>query len=80
MSRRREGFTCFVFGFSAVVLWMAMLRFAPNFFWISPVIPWTLVIATIAASLWLETRLAIPRIVSDETQDAQQEHELVATV
>jgi hypothetical protein len=79
-SRRRDALTCFVFGLSTVLLWMIMLRFAPNFFWISRVIPWTLVIATVATSIWLERRLATQPMASTEVHTAQEERELVATV
>ena len=79
-ARRREGITCFAFGLGSVLLWMALLRFAPNFFWISPIIPWTLIMATVVASLWLKRRLAIQPIASPELDDTQEERELVATV
>lgn len=78
-SLRREAFTCLSFGLGTVLLWMLMLRFMPNFFWISPMIPWTLITATVAASLWLKRRLAIP-IETHELHGAEEEHELVATV
>jgi hypothetical protein len=47
----------FLFGTFASLLWMALLSFATPFFWISPLIPWALVIATIAVSCWLIYRL-----------------------
>ncbi len=43
----------FLFGTFASLSWMALVSFAIPLFWISPVIPWTLVVATIAASSWL---------------------------
>jgi hypothetical protein len=43
----------FLFGTFASLLWMASVSFAIPLFWISLVIPWTLVVATIAASSWL---------------------------
>lgn len=35
-------------GFGATMLWFALLRFVNRLFWTSPVVPWALVIATIA--------------------------------
>ncbi len=49
--------TAFLFGTFASLSWMALISFAPKFLWISPVIPWTLVIATIAISSWMVGRL-----------------------
>jgi flagellar biogenesis protein FliO len=36
---------------------MALLSFATPFFWISPLIPWAMVVATISVSCWLIYRL-----------------------
>lgn len=47
-----------VFGLASTVLWMTLLRFQPHLFWVSPGIPWTLIILTVAATLLLEGRLA----------------------
>ena len=47
-----------VFGLAATVLCMTLLRFQPHFFWVSPVIPWGLCALTVAATLFLEDRLA----------------------
>jgi len=53
VASRQEGAAPFCFGLGAILLWMALLRFTPHFFWLSPMIPWTLSTATIVASLWL---------------------------
>jgi hypothetical protein len=47
----------FLSGMFAALAWMAALSFATPLFWISPVIPWAMVIATIFASSWLAHRL-----------------------
>jgi hypothetical protein len=47
----------FLFGTFATLAWMAVLSFATPLFWISPVIPWAMVIATILVSSWLAHRL-----------------------
>jgi len=44
--------TAFLFGSFASLVWMALVSFAPSFFWISPVIPWALVIATVSITIW----------------------------
>jgi hypothetical protein len=78
--RRREGIVPFLFGLSTVLLWMTLLRFTPNFFWISPVIPWALSAATIMASIWLRRRLEPPCVSSNEIPKVQVEPELVSAV
>lgn len=47
----------FVWGLGATLVWLALLRFEPHLFWISPVIPWAMVIATILASCICERGL-----------------------
>ena len=78
--RGREALVPFLFGLSTVLLWMTLLRFTPNLFWISPVIPWTLSAATIAASLWLKRRLDRPCISSTEIAKVHSEQELIGLV
>lgn len=48
---------CFAGGLAGVTVWLILLRFANPFFWISPLIPWTLVILSVAASLYGLNRL-----------------------
>ena len=47
----------FLFGTFASLLWMALVSFATPVFWISPIIPWALVGATISISASLMHRL-----------------------
>jgi hypothetical protein len=47
----------FLFGVFVSLAWMALLSFATPFFWISPVIPWAMVLATISISILLVHRL-----------------------
>jgi hypothetical protein len=51
---RREAF---LFGTFASLAWMALVSFGTRFFWISPIISWALVMATISISTWLMHRL-----------------------
>ncbi len=46
--RRRNGF---VLGLGGTLGWMAMLRYGPELFWVSPIIPWALSAATVALVL-----------------------------
>jgi len=78
-STRREALTCFSFGLGTVLLWMVMLRFMPSFFWITPIIPWTLMIATVAASLWLKRGLESGHILSEEIPKVEVEEPELAS-
>ena len=48
------------FGLVATLLWIALLRFQPRFFWISPVIPWVLIVLTLVSTMVLQRRLVVP--------------------
>jgi PAP2 superfamily len=43
----------FLFGIFVTLLWLALLSFAPSFFWISPLIPWAMVVTTVSSSVVL---------------------------
>jgi hypothetical protein len=47
----------FLFGAFASLAWMALISFATPLFWISPVIPWAMVIATVSVSSLVMHRL-----------------------
>jgi len=47
----------FLFGAFASLAWMALISFATPLFWISPVIPWAMVIATVSFSSLVMHRL-----------------------
>jgi len=44
-------------GFGATIVWLALLRFETPIFWISPVIPWSLIVVTIILSWICERQL-----------------------
>jgi PAP2 superfamily protein len=44
--RRRQ--TAFLFGLLATVGWLILLRYCTRLFWTSPLVPWSLIIATVA--------------------------------
>jgi len=56
--RDHKRWTATLGGLAMVLIWFALLRYAPHLFWISPVIPWTMVVATVVATVWLKRRLA----------------------
>ena len=56
--------TAFLFGTFVTLIWLALLSFTTRFFWSSPVVPWAMVVATVAPSILLWNRL-----VSAGTQD-----------
>jgi hypothetical protein len=45
-------------GLSTVLIWLSILRFANPLFWISPVVPWILVVGTIFGSVLQQRSLA----------------------
>jgi PAP2 superfamily len=54
--KNRTHFSALLFGLLTVLAWLAALRFAPHFYWISPIIPWTACAATIALTIWVRQR------------------------
>jgi len=50
-------FVALLTGGLLMVAWMVLLRWGLPLVWISPIVPWTLVAGTIAATLWLQARL-----------------------
>ncbi len=48
---------CIVFGVGATVAWMTLLRFEPRVFWISPALPWSLIVLTIGATAFLRRQI-----------------------
>jgi hypothetical protein len=53
-----EKLSAFLFGLMATLAWMVLLRHAPKLFWTSPVVPWSLVAATIVLSMLRQEKLA----------------------
>jgi hypothetical protein len=52
-ARRRA----FLWGIFVTLLWFALLSFATQIFWISPVLPWAMVVCTVAVSVVLQSRM-----------------------
>jgi hypothetical protein len=54
----------FLFGTFVTLIWLALLSFTTRFFWITPVLPWAMIVGTVATSsvLW-------KRLVSAGTED-----------
>ena len=55
--RNAERRTAFLFGTFVTLSWLAVLSFSTGIFWISPVIPWAMILATVSASIFLWRRL-----------------------
>lgn len=53
--RRRAAF---VFGLGATVSWMLLLRYCTKLFWTSPIVPWSLILGTVALTSIRENLLA----------------------
>lgn len=47
----------FLFGTFVTLIWMALLSFTTSIFWISPVLPWVMIVATVAPTIVLWNRL-----------------------
>jgi hypothetical protein len=39
------------------LIWLALLSFSTGIFWSSPVVPWTMIVATVGSSVFLWNRL-----------------------
>jgi hypothetical protein len=55
--REGERRTAFLFGTLVTLVWLALLSFAIKVFWISPLVPWVMVVATVASSVYFWQRL-----------------------
>ncbi len=53
-SQRR---TCFLLGALVTLIWLALLSFSTHLFWVSPIIPWSMAVATVSSSVFLWHRL-----------------------
>lgn len=54
----RARVTAVLYGLLLTLSWIFALRFALKFFWISPVVPWTCCVLTIASAILVRKRLA----------------------
>jgi hypothetical protein len=68
--RRGERQKAFLFGIFVTLIWLVLLSFATSFFWISPLIPWAMIAATISASVYLWHRLLEARALALPAQPA----------
>ena len=55
--RSGERRKAFLFGTFATLIWLALLSFTTRLFWISPLIPWAMIVATISSSVFRWHRL-----------------------
>ena len=54
---RRERVAGFLYGLLLTLAWFAALGFAPNLFWVSPIVPCALCALTVLSSIYLHRRL-----------------------
>ena len=54
--KNRAQLSALAVGLLSVLAWFAALRFAPHFFWISPIIPWSACAITVALTIWVKGR------------------------
>lgn len=66
-------------GLFMVLLWLLILRFANPMFWVSPIVPWTLVVVTIVASVLQQRKLAAA-VAQEEAVDACSDPQIAAPV
>lgn len=55
--RRGERRIAFLFGTFVTLLWFALLSFYTRLFWVSPLLPWAMIVATLVPSVLLWQRL-----------------------
>lgn len=55
----------FLFGTFVTLIWLALLSFTTAIFWTSPVLPWAMIVATVAPSILLWNRL-VPSGIQEE--------------
>ena len=55
--REGERRTAFLLGTLMTLVWLALLSFAIKVFWISPLVPWVMVVTTVASSVYFWQRL-----------------------
>jgi len=55
--RTGERRNAFLFGTFVTLIWLALLSFSTGIFWISPILPWAMVSATVGPSIFLWHRL-----------------------
>jgi PAP2 superfamily len=61
--RERERRNAFLLGTFETLIWLALLSFSLQVFWSSPILPWTMIVATISSSVYFWQRLL--RVRSD---------------
>lgn len=54
-----------VFGLATTILWMTLLRFQTDLFWVSPLIPWGTCLLTVGATLLLKRQLELSSKVAE---------------
>lgn len=61
-----------LYGSILTALWLVMLRYEPKFFWMSPLLPWSMIAATLMTSIYLTMTI----MSQPEVEAAQQSKEI----
>jgi hypothetical protein len=64
--RSGERRVAFLFGTFVTLMWFALLSFYTRLFWISPLLPWGMIVATVVPSVLLWNRLLAANIKKEE--------------
>lgn len=62
----------FLFGTFTTMAWLMILSFGTRVFWISPIVPWVLVVATVATSIVLWHRLLNVLFIPEQSESSQE--------
>jgi PAP2 superfamily len=66
--REGERRNAFLLGTFSTLIWLALLSFSVKIFWSSPLVPWTMIVATAASSIHFWRRLLRAGTVPDSVQ------------
>lgn len=64
----RERVAGLLYGLLVTLVWLAALGYAPNVFWLSPVIPWSGWVLTVASAIFLHRKLEAATEVASQRQ------------
>jgi hypothetical protein len=54
---RRDRVTGLLYGLLTTLVWFVALGYAPNLFWVSPIVPWACCLLTVLSAIYLHRRL-----------------------
>lgn len=71
---QRERVAGLLYGLLTTLAWFAALGYAPNLFWVSPIVPWAFCVLTVLSGIYLHRRLeaATEAAVQDKSELANE--------